>query len=229
MLNFMHDIHELPEISDQTTTQVRPRFSLDASLFSRLLAVREQVRKGSQEVFINSITSSAKSIFSYVGESLMRILGEEDSSHGEHDFEVARSGGSYHRLHNAIGPVVMVTGMVGKIDRAWRKPQPPSVNGKRFPEQLITDEERKEWNMQKERFEQQRAVEVRALKLLAFRYAFDAARAYLEAEASGGDIGATLEAHGVPEGARESFEREVIERLKRMPPEVLAATFRDTA
>lgn len=220
-------MRESSEIPPETITQERPKFSLDASLFTRLLEARGRVKEVAQEDFINSLTFSAKSIFSYVGESLMKILGEETPNHKEQDLEVARPGGSYHRLHNAIGPAVMVAGMVGDIKRSWDKPQYPSVNGKELPEQLTTDEEREEWKIQEERFERQRAVEVRALKSFAFRYALDAARAYLEAEASGGDIGETLEAHGVPEGAREDLEREVIGRLKKMSPEVLSATLRD--
>lgn len=222
-LNFMPPSSEMP----LRAVQEKPAISLDASLFARLLAAREQVRESSQEVFVNSITASARAVFSYVGESLARIAGEENVDRKEEDPQVDRPGGSYHRLHNAIGPAVMVAGMVGSIERAWEKPVYPSVNGKRLPEELTTDEEREEWEKQKKRFESQRAVEVRALKSLAFQYALGAAKAYLGAEANGDDIQEALAAHGVPEDAHEDFRREIVARLKKMPPAVLSATFDD--
>lgn len=229
-LNFMH---QFPEKPHETIAQEHPTIPLDEFLFSHLLNAQESVKEKHRGIFIDSITNSSKRVFSFVGDSLERVIGaNHDQIEADHDTSQIPhtvSGGSSHQLETALSSATVAAGFLGKITRSWEKPQYPVVHGKRLPEELETSEEKEEWKIQEERFNRQRATEVRALKSLAFRYALGAAKAYFDAEAEGGDIQGVLIAHGVPEGAQDDFKREVIERLKRLPPEVFAATLQDLA
>lgn len=207
----------------------RPQIILNEFFFKQLLESVNLVEEKHRDIFLNAVTSSCQKVCKFVGHSLARMLGEfskESEAKELSSEQLFKSGGS-HQLETALSPATIATGYVGTLVYPYERPQYPMVNGKHSPEELITDEEREEWRLQQERFEQQRAAEVHALKLLAFRYVLGAARAYLETEAVGGDVTAALAAHGVPEAAREIFEREVVARLRRMPPDILRATFQD--
>lgn len=205
--------------------------ALDENIFGNLLDAAGGMPKKQHDTIVSAVSSSARSVFGFVGRVLGDMLGEprredEEESDSNHN----SPGGSPHNLGNALSPAIVVAGIVGRVNFPYKKLVHPCVNGERDYDKLTTDEERAEWRLQDKRFERDRAEKVRALKNISMKYAMRAVRAYEEALRTGGDANEALRRTGVPDGAIDAFMNEVAGRAGRIraeTPEALDAAFRD--